>query len=661
MKIWNFRPVRKQVGVGFVEILITVVVVSAGLLSLARMQGGFLSSGGEMKARSEAVKLAEAKIEEMRNHAAIARNCDNPLQSSDYSNFVSSTTAENIISSNASFSRSWSVTPLTNPDRQRISVTVSWGSDSVTSMTEISLADLCLISSLATGGNGLSGQAPSPNNVSSDVSDVKFKSSEISETALTDGSGLKTYTDLNGDIYLLKTIATDAGGNDLQALIKFKGGVMLSIKGAVYSGSVSSGNNPTATLSSETNYPIAFSDLAYCVFPVPGTASGYICYFGGDCKNGGAGCPNDYASQTYEAVQGGWYGKVGVTETSTHNLQNKKVCFSEDIAAGDSLPTAMTTARIYVTRRLDANNNIVGSEGINQSFECHNFLIVNKRGSAYPCSSFEDYIISGSSSKLAIPSSVVQRTLAAGSTNVVQSPDNSHCGLTSKYVVQGFITGTQKENVEVSINGQGCLITNDYNSYICYIETTATSVTLTAAGGNASPATQTISLSAEQLTGATLVTTGGGQSQDCLWNGSVVSNGQSITAYQTSSVTSSNTCVSETRTCTDGALSGTYAFASCVVEGTSTCSASISGSIVRSNGGIRASDSSVIVSSSPPGGNCTKSEASNNIATYNCSIGTVADQTQVTISGQNVTGGQVVTVDCLSPVNNSGPTLTTIK
>lgn len=55
MKIWNFRPVRKQVGVGFVEILITVVVVSAGLLSLARMQGGFLSSGGEMKARSEAV------------------------------------------------------------------------------------------------------------------------------------------------------------------------------------------------------------------------------------------------------------------------------------------------------------------------------------------------------------------------------------------------------------------------------------------------------------------------------------------------------------------------------------------------------------------------------------------------------------------------------
>ena len=51
----------------------------------------------------------------------------------------------------------------------------------------------------------------------------------------------------------------------------------------------------------------------------------------------------------------------------------------------------------------------------------------------------------------------------------------------------------------------------------------------------------------------------------CSFNGAMVSSGASVTAYQDSSVAPGNLCASENRTCTNGTLGGTYAYASCTV------------------------------------------------------------------------------------------------
>jgi hypothetical protein len=48
--------------------------------------------------------------------------------------------------------------------------------------------------------------------------------------------------------------------------------------------------------------------------------------------------------------------------------------------------------------------------------------------------------------------------------------------------------------------------------------------------------------------------------------GSTVAHGTSITAYQASSVWQGSSCTPQTRTCTDGALSGNYVNPSCVVQ-----------------------------------------------------------------------------------------------
>lgn len=59
---------------------------------------------------------------------------------------------------------------------------------------------------------------------------------------------------------------------------------------------------------------------------------------------------------------------------------------------------------------------------------------------------------------------------------------------------------------------------------------------------------------------------GPGPSASCTapW-GATVSHGSSVTAYQSASVTSPATCTSQTRTCNDGTLSGTYTNQNCSV------------------------------------------------------------------------------------------------
>ena len=55
--------------------------------------------------------------------------------------------------------------------------------------------------------------------------------------------------------------------------------------------------------------------------------------------------------------------------------------------------------------------------------------------------------------------------------------------------------------------------------------------------------------------------------RDCVFNGRVVPHGSSVTAYQNSAVSFDvGTCRSQLRTCTDGTLSGSYGFSTCVVQ-----------------------------------------------------------------------------------------------
>jgi Tfp pilus assembly protein PilV len=488
------HKIKAQRGVGLIEVLIAAVTVAVGLMALGTLQGGLMHTSGENKARSEAVKLAEAKLEEFRNNVSKTA-FDTDLAATDPAG------SDSITGTNATFARSWIITNETSPARKNINVKVTWGSasaDETVNMTsEVVWADPGKATDYATKGNGLSAKAPSPNNNSSATPGQQFDLEQIEgETTLNDGSGLIQYKDNSGHIYLL-----DETG---KALIQFNGGIIHTIKGQVWQGTVGNGNNPTLSLQPLTDFPVTFSDLAYCVFPVTQGQSDYICYFGGDCTNQGSGCVNQDDSVIYDAVSGGWYGKVGLTETSTANLHNKKVCFAEDIA-GTGIETATTTARFYSSQRLDANNNVVGSEGINQSFACQDFLVVDQHGNSNDCNLFQDH------SGLSVPSSSVNRVLGPNDSNISLAENVSSCGSTITYTINGAISGNQANLVQVFVNGNGCTITSDngvytYQCTITVVDTT-TSVTVTATDGNVTPDSTILSVSTSQptISGPTLV------------------------------------------------------------------------------------------------------------------------------------------------------------
>ena len=128
-------------------------------------------------------------------------------------------------------------------------------------------------------------------------------------------------------------------------------------------------------------------------------------------------------------------------------------------------------------------------------------------------------------------------------------------------------------------------------------------------------------------------------SKCCLpWGGSINS-GSSTTAYQSASVTCGNTCTSQTRTCSGTTLSGSYTNASCSVGGCSSCT--------RPWGGTVAHGSSITAyqTASVPCGNtcngqtrtCNNGSLSGTYTNQSCSVGGCT--ASCTLDGQTVAHG----------------------
>jgi len=130
----------------------------------------------------------------------------------------------------------------------------------------------------------------------------------------------------------------------------------------------------------------------------------------------------------------------------------------------------------------------------------------------------------------------------------------------------------------------------------------------------------------------------------CSWNGQPVANGASVTAYQASSVAYGQQCVSEQRTCGNGILSGSYAYASCAVGQAASCS--FNGQTATSGQSVTAYQSASVAS----GSTCvSQTRACNNgvlSGTYgyaSCAVQSTASATSCSFNGQTIASGQTVT------------------
>lgn len=141
--------VRREAGFTLVEALIALLVVAFGMLAIAGFQMTLSRGADVAKQRSEAVRLAQEKMEYLRSFAAV----DTDSTKVDYTaDVVSSATPEvitagstylgSVYRSNTNFRRSWTVTrngttAAVGTDLQKwITVTVDWADRTGTSSTD---------------------------------------------------------------------------------------------------------------------------------------------------------------------------------------------------------------------------------------------------------------------------------------------------------------------------------------------------------------------------------------------------------------------------------------------------------------------------------------------------------------------------------------------
>jgi Tfp pilus assembly protein PilV len=439
-------------GFTLIEALIALTVTSLGALALASFQTDLTQTGGLNKTRSEALVLAEAKLATFKNKTSQANyntalNVGGPYDDPD----------NPLTSTNASFTRQWTVKDKTDPNRKQVEVTVSWGAlttDKVTLMTELTWTNPgnSNLGAIAGANQATPLQSPSPNNNSSTLaSDLTISEApEDDPTETEPDSGLFKTKDIDGN-----TILIDANDN---ILLTCFGNTFLEIKGTVY----------TTTENKLDDIDVAVSQHGYCAFnPVIGEDSPpytgpYSCFV----------CGNDNIENPDNPVgPGGWRGKVGLTGLVDSGGGREKVCQSEHINDIDSEPS---TAREYTTLR--DNNGTITSEGINTPYTCQHFLIVNQKGNQSDCATeyatIDETIIIANKKKT--------RILTDNDPNIVLPNDDDSCTALYAYTVSGEISGTNPELVKIEINRDGFCNTGTDSSYQCTVTSNHTDVTIIA-------------------------------------------------------------------------------------------------------------------------------------------------------------------------------------
>ena len=138
----------------------------------------------------------------------------------------------------------------------------------------------------------------------------------------------------------------------------------------------------------------------------------------------------------------------------------------------------------------------------------------------------------------------------------------------------------------------------------------------------------------------------------CQFNNTLLSSGQSVIAYQSALVPFGQSCLSQTRTCNNGVLSGSYSAGSCSSRSASNCS--LDGQAVEHGASVTAYVSDSVAF----GGSCTsQTRTCNNgvlSGSYSARTCQVASAASCTFNGQAVAHGTSFTAYAASKVDAGG-------
>ena len=315
---------QTQIGMVLIEAMVALVVMAAGILGVAKLNTFFIQVSGEAKARTQAVQLAEGKLEELRSlmvktqFTNIAGGSDQPVGHS----------ATDVASTQ--FQRTWTVTN-NGPEGRALTVSVSWvdriGTTQLVNVRSVIAWNDPAKAIAVVQGNDESGQyAKTPTGrafLGEGTMDVGDGPDE--------GGGLRQQQGDDGKWRLVdstgKVLLTATEENEAFSIIE---------------GNVYIDQQHLDSLSMDNAF-VTISDASVCskvvadpVATLPATGSAIFKYFSYRCYVGAA-----------------WYGNVGIVRTDNANA-NDRVCVGDPNVTPVSYSTdsasrhpALSNARMY--------------------------------------------------------------------------------------------------------------------------------------------------------------------------------------------------------------------------------------------------------------------------------------------------------------------------
>ena len=406
----KYTKLPRQIGFGLIEVLITLLVLSIGLLTLAKFQSSVTEESRFNKARSEARAICEDAITAYRQ----------PVSLENFNN-LGSIAATNYTGTVETYTLTRTVASATTDNVKQVTATCTWGDagpdETISLSTEVSPHRLT-IAALAAGGDDGAGAGLSPSlnaGASNDITQ-SFKLVEIeglgkvinvADNSNNYGAG-DAIKDVNNQIYIVSSTGTSAraaylcadvpisvgavGVNagtmlavesfkarrlldsdgaftaDIELFepytinnlaycvprLRYNGGVIVPIRGTVYTGVLD--NQGDLVLQDLDLFTLDISETGtYCVANASESnySKTYNCYVGGNCVNGPAGTDDTDFFQcptnipTKINVDGPGGWRGRVGIFGLADLDYSS-CFAEEITSDTE--TTRSTARSYYSR-----------------------------------------------------------------------------------------------------------------------------------------------------------------------------------------------------------------------------------------------------------------------------------------------------------------------
>jgi len=326
---------RHGKGFGLIEILVTLGILTVGILGVATLNGVITRQSQDNKARTEAISIAQSRIESMRNYTNSAGSqTEFDALYAVTSGFANSTSITGV---NAVFTRTESVAAGTMS--RLVAVNVAW-SDPEGNAQNVTLdTELSYVSPRSAGDSALDA---APDLVAAPTGRARLGEGELPQDAVTasndDGTSLYDQGEermLVADDQIVLTLANACQTED-GTCIDF-----VRIKGKVYIDTATQNNLEPGEVF------LVASDAAYCAR-----------YFFAD----GATEPTPVTATTTEArttpngnykyfnytcyIGGGWHGNIGII-LAGGTTQSDKMCVGDPVSENAWEQPVIASRRVY--------------------------------------------------------------------------------------------------------------------------------------------------------------------------------------------------------------------------------------------------------------------------------------------------------------------------